>query len=283
MRAAVTPATLPGTATHRLQSNIIPDTLQIDVSLPYAYERDDSRRYPVVYLTDGYWFFPIVSAAMQLLELSEEMPPLIIAGIGYAPGNLSRTHEDERFSNLRCRDLTPTHDTTDWWRRAGSPKPLAVGVETGHAAGFIQVLENEVKPLVRRQYRTDTQDETLAGFSLGGLFALHVLFEHTSLFKRYLAGSPALWWDKGAIFESERRYAATNRDLNAALFLSMGSLEEDNAGPECGMVSNLCLMSERLTSRGYPSLKCETLILENETHATGIAPTFVKGLRAVFR
>jgi predicted alpha/beta superfamily hydrolase len=276
------PVSLPGTASHTLECALIPDRLRIDVGLPVEYDQT-SKAYPVVYLTDSYWFFPLLHSALHALEVAEEAPPVILVGIGYAPLGLGRVAEEERFRNLRCRDLTPVRDDADWWIGAGCTTPIGVGVETGHADEFIEVIQNDIKPFVRRHWRVDPDDESLIGFSLGGLFALHVMFTQTRLFRRYVAGSPSLWWAGGAMLDQEQDYARHNRDLETSLFLSMGSLEEENGGPACKMVTNLGHLTRQLASRNYPSFKWESAILENETHATGIAPAFVKGLRTVFR
>lgn len=276
------PVSLPGTASHTLGSALIPDRLSIDVGLPVEYD-GTSKTYPVVYLTDSYWFFPLLRSALHALEVAEEAPPLILVGIGYAPLGLTRADEEVRFRNLRCRDLTPVEDDSDWWIRAGSTTTIGVGVETGHADEFLQVIQNDVKPFVGRHWRVNPEDESLVGFSLGGLFALHVMFTQTHLFRRYVAASPSLWWAGGSLFDREQVYAQRNRDLQTSLFLSIGSLEEEGDGARCKMVTNLERLVDRLAARRYPSLKWESVILENETHATGIAPAFVKGLRAVFR
>ena len=275
------PVTMPATATHTLRSLRLPEQLRVDVALPISYEASE-QPFPVVYVIDGYWFFPLVSSVVSLLEMAGEIPPVILAGIGYEPVGLSRAEELERVSNLRCRDLTPTTDTSEWWRKAGSDKPLGTGVETGHANEFLEVIEHEVKPLIRTSYRTDPHDETLAGFSLGGLFALHVLFRNTDHFDRYLAGSPALWWGEGAIFDEEEDFATRHQDLGKSLFLSIGSLEESRGGTSCNMVSNVTLLTERLRSRNYPSLQLRSFAFPNATHASAIASTFVEGLLSVF-
>ena len=274
-------ARMAGTATHLLRSKRLPQRLRIDVSLPIEYEGTD-RRYPVVYLIDGHWFFPIVSHAVRPLELSGELPPFIVVGVGYASEGLSRSGEEERVNLLRFRDLTPTADTSNWYRTVWSGRLDEAGIEPGHAEEFVRLIEREVKPLVHRHYRADSADETLAGFSLGGLFALHVLFRHTHLFHRYVAGSPSLWWGERVMLKIEAEYAEEKRDLKTRLFLSMGALEESGSLASFGMLSNFKVLLETLASRGYSSLNCDSLIFPNETHAMTIAPTFIKGLLAVF-
>jgi uncharacterized protein len=274
------PVTLPGTASHVVTPPGFAEPLRIDVSVPFGYETSTDR-YPVVYLLDGHWFFPIVSQSVRWIGLDGEMPPVIVVGLTYALPSLTPPQLEARVYSLRCRDLTPILDASEWWVRAGS-KPPEQGIETGHADRFLDVIEHCVKPLIRSRYRANG-DETLAGFSFGGLFALHTLFRHTDRFNRYVAGSPSLWWDEGVVFEFESDYARTHQDLGKRLFLSVGECEESGFFAPCKMVTHLKSLAQTLAARHYPSLKCESVILPGETHSTGAAPALLKGLLSVFR
>lgn len=265
---------------HVVQTSTIPEKLRLHVALPA--DSDGASCYPVVYLLDAHWFFPLAHDMVRLLEEARELPPLVLVGIGYdLPGDSPRGAE-ERASDLRCRDLTPTPDVTEWWRKAGADRPLGGALETGGGGAFLRVIEEEVKPLMRRLYPCDAQDETLAGFSLGGLFALQVLFQNPACFRRYIAGSPSLWWDNGAIFSIEERYAASHEDLDKTIFLSVGGEEQSGSAAPCAMVSNFKRLEDRLRSRRYPSLKWRAVILDGDTHASAPARTFTQGLQTVF-
>jgi len=274
------PFILPGSVSHTLKSAAINEELRIDVSMPVEYEEGDAS-YPVVYLIDGQWYFPMVSQAARLIGMDDELPRMIVVGIGYERTENRLGEEEQRLAKLRCRDLTPTVESSDGWRTA-SKQPLKGPLETGRAGRFLDIIERDIKPLVERHYRVKRGDQTLAGFSLGGLFALHVLFRHSQYFHRYIAGSPSLWWGGGAIFQFEDDFASNHPDLDKSLFLSMGALEEEGSAESFKMVTNLKALSEKLAARQYPSLRLESLILENETHSTGVAATFIRGLRSVF-
>ena len=255
--------------------------LRIDVSLPVGYEECE-RTYPIVYLLDGDWFFPVVSRSAQLLAMDGEMPGAIVVGLGYEDAGLSSSQRDKRVRYLRQHDLTPRRDDCDWWRQAAG-MPVGTEIETGGAEAFVDALENLVKPLVRRTYRAESDDETLAGFSLGGLFSLYVLFTCPSLYRRYISCSPALWWRRDHLFEIESEARARHLDVAASLFTSMGALEEPPALAQWKMVRNWTRLRELLVNRHYKSLKWRALLLENENHATAFASSFIKGLISVFR
>jgi dipeptidyl aminopeptidase/acylaminoacyl peptidase len=255
--------------------------LRIEVSWPLGYE-DTDEPYPVLYLLDGYWFFPMISQSLQGPAHAGELPHLIVVGIGYEPEGSARSVENERVSHLRCRDLTPTRDDTEWWQAAAG-KPLGIGVETGHAATFLEVIEKDITPFIQQHYRVDCSNQVLGGFSLGGLFALFALFTRPGSFSGYIAASPSLWWGSDAMFRIEDEYARSNSDLPTRLFLSMGALEEGPGNASCRMVSNLRRFADMLVGRRYPSLRLESKIFEGHTHATGVVPAFLSGVASVFR
>jgi uncharacterized protein len=275
------PVCLHGAASHDLSVPGREQVLHLEVSMPAEYGRTQ-HSYPAVYLLDGCWYFPIVAQMMHLLELAQELPPVLVVGIGYEPLDGSPEEEYERCLRLRCRDLTPTSDPGEWWRRAGAAKPIADGIPTGGARAFLQLIEDSVKPLVREHYRVDVADETLVGHSLGGLCVLDELFRHPKRYRRYLASSPSLWWDREVIFEVERDYAAIYTDLPKELFLCVGALEESGPAAVSRMVSNVRRLTETLRARNYPSLHWRSRILEEATHVTGIPTAFVQGLQCLF-
>jgi len=273
--------TLRGTEVHRLRSPHIPETLRIEVGLPIGYESSNAD-YPTVYLIDGHWYFPQVFASAMAMAYAEEIPQAVIVGIGYEPVLTDRAAELARITQLRCRDLTPTHDPSEWWRVAGAAQPIVSDFDTGHGKDFVMALEEDVKSLVECRYRIKPGAGVLCGFSLGALFALHVLFSQPASFSGYICGSPSLWWHDGVIFEREREYAARAIDLATNLFLSVGARESTGAAKSARMVENVEAFAHQLTARKYRGLRCEYKVFEDDTHASAAGPAFTHGLRAIF-
>ena len=153
----------------------------------------------------------------------------------------------------------------------------------GGAATFLAFLNEELKPFVAAHYPVDADDQTLLGFSLGGLFALNTLFTSPGSFQRYIAGSPGLSWHERIVFDREAAQAATVSDLKADLFVSVGGLEEDeDDGAARARVSTLADMVAILRARAYPSLNLTHHVFEDETHMSVIPAAFSRGLRTVF-
>jgi predicted alpha/beta superfamily hydrolase len=76
----------------------------------------------------------------------------------------------------------------------------------GGAEGFLQFITDELAPAIEDLYGGDPDDRALLGFSLGGLFTAYALLQE-GLLKRFIIGSPSLWWDNRMMFELEERRA----------------------------------------------------------------------------
>lgn len=270
------PVTITGTESHVLEASGIDQRFKIDVSLPASYIAG-ARRYPVVYVTDGGGNFPIVVGNLRMLNLGFEMPDVIVVGIGYDTTDIAR------ILGVRTRDLTPTNNLEYTKNARKSPMfPLPGDVTPGAADGFVKFIDDELKPYINKNYRTMSDNETLIGYSLGGLFGLHVLFNHTDSFDKYIIGSPSIWWDETVSFEFESKYAGKHKDLPKKVFMSSGGLEESGSD-DFGMVTNMVKMYSRLNSRNYPGLVLDHYVFAGETHMSGMGTAFNRGLRFVFK
>jgi len=260
---------------HHLHSDVIGQDFVIDVALPYV---PVDGNLPVIYVTDGNSMFPVIANAARLLQLGYELPPVIVVGIGYDAASSTE------ILGLRTRDLTPTLDAGYVERAKEGPMPLPDEIVPGGAAQFLDFIESEVKPLIAASYPAKIDDSTLVGDSLGGLFTLYALFNRSSDYQRYIAGSPSLWWDTGSLFSDEAAYAVGADDLDAEVFMSVGGLEEDpaNEADFAKMVTNTHRMASMLSDRAYPSLNLTTHEFEGETHLSVIPATLSRGLREVF-
>ena len=120
------PVAVEGSYTFALRSKEVGEAFQIDVRLPWSYGASGGRTYPVVYLTDSTDFFPTVSGNIHLMQLSGDIPEVILVGIGYPAGS--------PVLSLRTRDLTPTLDFNYAEEARADPHfPLVDGIDPGGA------------------------------------------------------------------------------------------------------------------------------------------------------
>ena len=277
--AAHPPVTIPVTEKRLLKSRNVDQEFRLSVALPPGYAPDGEERYPVLYLLDGDFSFPLAVSALRGLLLGGEVPRLIIVGIGYPTDSLPD------WFVLRTRDYTPT-DGEDLGKQMREAFPgLPEQVPGGGAGAFLAFIRDELMPFVHENCRADPEDRVFMGDSLGGLFGLYTLFHQPDTFTRYIVGSPSIWWDGTVTFDYERAFAERSKDLAARVFMSVGSLEEpgpDAQSAAAMMVSNVREMDRILRTREYPGLELTTHVFDDETHLSVIPATLSRGLRVVF-
>ncbi|MEW6041586.1 MAG: alpha/beta hydrolase-fold protein, partial [Elusimicrobiota bacterium] len=234
------------------------------VSLPGSYYNTD-KIYPVVYLLDAYSSFGIVTQMAKLLAFSKELPELIIVGISSEGGA-------KEFNFNRARDYTPTYIAPE-----KLPDDLHAMIPTsGGAERFLNFIEKELIPFVESKYRFTPGDRTLAGHSLGGLFACYSFLEKPGLFNRYVVISPALFWDNNFIIGKEKEFFEREKSLDVKIYSTVGSLER----PE--FLESWQKFFGSIEIHNYEGMKLKTEIAENETHYTIIPRIVTKGLINVF-
>lgn len=264
------PVTIPDTELRILSSSAVGQEFSIFVALPHTYTQE-SKAYPVIYALDANLFFGILTDTVRHFALINLIPEVIIVGIGYPVRTFKET------LGLRTRDLTPTEIGAAWYEEFKShvsDPPQYVG--SGGAANFLRFIHEELMPFIDTNYRTMTGDSTLMGDSFGGLFALYALFSHPDTFRRYIVGSPSVWWDNETILGLEKDFVALNGDVSAKVCLSVGGNETE------AMIAGMYKVATMLRSREYQSLELKTRFFEGETHES-VLPAFASwGLRAAF-
>jgi predicted alpha/beta superfamily hydrolase len=225
----------------------------LQISLPAGYGKSE-KKYPVVYLMDSQWDFPLLTALYGEQYFDGSIPELIIVGITWGGAN-------NNPDSLRARDYTPTNE-----------KRLP---QSGGADQFLSVIKKEIFPFVENHYKTDTSNRTLVGCSLGGLFTLYTLFTHASMFNRYIAASPAYTWDKNILNQYEEKYHSATDNPPAKLYMCVGGVELNAPG--------FSQFASFLANRHYPSLVLESEVLENTGHSGTKGEGYSKGLQSVFK
>lgn len=228
---------------------------QLSVGLPGGYAENPNRRYPVVYVTDGYWDFQKLDAIRNSLIFDKVVPDFIIVGFGYAGENLN-------YGQLRSWELSPVV-------RGGD-------ANTGHAAEFLETIEKTIIPFIEREYRADPSHRVLAGASLGGLFTLYSMYSKPELFHGWIAVTPAVAVGDDWLLDYEKKFAAAGRTLKGRLHVTMG----ENEG--VGFISSILRYNARVNSRQYPDLAYQFRIIDGERHAGMQLEAYTRGLRFIF-
>ena len=249
-----TEVSIPGSQVKKFTSSIVNgQEYVLQISLPAGYT-SSNKKYPVVFLMDSQWDFPLLTALYGEQYFDGFVPEVIIVGITWGGAHPNP-------DSLRARDYTPTKE---------SRLP-----QSGGAEKFLSVIKNEVFPWVESNYRVDTKDKTLAGCSLGGLFTLYALFTHSDLFNRYIAASPAFMWDNNVLYKYEEQYHSKTSNPPAKLFMCVGGVELS--------VRDFEKLTTFLNNRHYSNLQIEGKVLENTGHSGTKGEGYARGLQSVFK
>jgi predicted alpha/beta superfamily hydrolase len=292
--SALVPARSPGmistTEEWELTSRITGHSYHIYISKPAA-STPPPEGYPVIYLTDGDYMFHVAADTLTMQSAALQAKPAIIVGIGYGDGFVATTRN-------RYTDLTPTQADPTWAAEIKS-SPTFASATFGGAEGFYRFITQELRPQIDATYATDKSDNTLWGHSLGGLFGLHVLFNHPEAFKTYLIGSPTIIWNHNAILKDESRLADAIAAGQATprILLTAGGLEE-TVEPDAKIppgttrekmqarftaaatVRNVNALAGRLKAmKSATPLEVATVVFEGETHVSVMPAMLSRGLR----
>ena len=251
---AYPPHTMPDTLLRALPTNADGRAYQLHIHLPASFAKEPKRRYPVLYVTDGYWDFATVVASYNNLNYDRVVPEFIIVGLGYAG-------DKPDYDKLRGWELSPV--------RMGDGNG-------GHADQFIAALQKDIFPLVERDYRGDPAQRYLAGSSLGGLFTLHAMYAHPELFKGYIAASPAVVVGGDWIIGRAKAYAATGKPIQARLYVTGA----ENEWP--GFLAGIQRYQALLPELKHPELVFQNRTIDGERHAGTKAESYTRGMRFVF-
>jgi predicted alpha/beta superfamily hydrolase len=254
------------TQRHLINSQYTGKSYELMVLLPQNYSPADTIQYPVLYVLDGKYSFPLFQSISNLMELSKEIRDLIIVGIdGY-----DQTKEEWLVS--RHGDFTPSHQSnadTLWTKILKLPERK---LQSGGADKFLQALQHEMIPLIDQSYKT-SKERGLYGHSLGGLFASYCLMKAPGLFNRYSINSPSLWWNASEMLKME---APADTAINARVFFSMGAYEGDM------MLQPFRTFTKAMTEQHYQHLQMSVRVFEGETHVSVVPSCSSKTLKLLY-
>ena len=248
------PYTLPRTNTVLLKDKHTENEYPITIKLPRSYQKQNQKRYPVVYLLDANYSLPIASGASRFMMNSGSIEEVILVAVGYQKG----------ISGLdsRIHDYTPFVDKT--WKRA-----------TGGAKQHLNYLKQTVIPYINAHYRTGTQ-KTLVGNSLGGLFAAYTLFTEPTLLSSYIIGSPSVWFKENSILAMTVQ-PATN---TTKVYIAVGELEESEGEK---MVSGTKQLVDKINKQSGEHVMTNLFVIPHAHHATAFPTTASQGLDWLYK
>jgi uncharacterized protein len=185
----------PGGQSFTIRSEALGESRDVFVMRPRS-TGSDTARHQVMVLLDGDGMLPPAAGLTTFLQLSSGHAPWLLVAV-------RSVNPDDRL-----RNFTPAPDSATRARY-----PLAGGSER-----FRRFLESELRPFVEARFPTGAR-WALVGHSLAGVFVVDALARPEVRFTDFVAISPTLGWQGGAVgvAAAER---ATRPSTPSRLFLS---------------------------------------------------------------
>ena len=229
-------------------------TYPLFIKLPKSYLKNKAKSYPVIYLTDAWYSFQIVSGATRYPMNAGKMKEAIIVGISYAKGS--------KGPSSRIRDYTHAYDSS--WK-----------LKTGKAKEHAAFIEKTVFSYINSNYRVDTSNRTFVGNSLGGLFGAYILLNHADMFKNYVLGSPSVWFKNEDILKIKAKLSLSEHNV----FIAVGAEETPESGStRHDMVSGAKRLAAKISHVKFSKTEVKFLEIQEANHETAFPTTAIQGL-----
>jgi predicted alpha/beta superfamily hydrolase len=230
-----------------IQSSILSEKRILNIYLPEGYNKNDTIKYPVIYLLDGSADedFIHITGIVQFNTFSwiNRIPRSIVVGIA----NIDRR-----------KDFTyPTTIKEDKDRFK----------TTGGSENFIAFLEKELQPYIENKFKTSSE-KTIIGQSLGGLLATEILLKNPALFNKYIIISPSLWWDNASLLKQSSKILEERSDHKMDVYIGVGKEGLAPTSIPHVMEVEANLLVEKLKNVKNKDLNVYFDYLPQEDHAT---------------
>ncbi|MDL5046806.1 alpha/beta hydrolase-fold protein [Oscillatoria amoena NRMC-F 0135] len=210
----------------------------VDIYLPQAFEQADEP-FPLLILNDGQDGDAIdLKKCLEDLTRSEMIREVIVVGI----------HAGDRLEEYGVAQRK------DFKGRGARAK------------GYTRFILSELVPYLHYRYpvSSEREDHAIAGFSLGGLSAIDIAWNHADYFGKAGAFSGSFWWrkrDSKSLFYADHRDRLMHFQIRKGKFkpglkfwFQTGTQDESSDRNENGMIDSiddtLDLIAE-LTKKGY--------------------------------
>ncbi len=260
---AVPGVVLPDTESLRVHDPIGRD-YALWVALPAGYAAHPQKRYPVVYVTDALYSFPLVRSVRNLVgQQGVNIEDFILVGLPPQEGLTSK--------QSRSRDYTPSDPVRT---PAGY---YSDDVTYGGAAHYRDFLADHALPMIDARYRTDPARRVFAGHSYGALLGAYVLTTQPDMFGTYILSSPSLWFDQGLL--PRMQDAAVMPSQPIRVLLSVGGYETVKPGPRYSTGNDMLRQAADFAGqlrRSGRKLQVENIVIDGEDHLT-VYPRVITG------
>jgi len=230
-----------------IQSSQLAEKRILNIYLPEGYNKNDTTKYPVIYLLDGSANedFIHIAGLVQFnnFEWVNQVPKSIVVGIA---------------SVNRERDFTFSTNAEDQKLKFNT---------SGHSDRFISFIEKELQSFIETNYKGN-KNNTLIGQSLGGLLATEILLKKPNLFNQYIIISPSLWWNNGSLLNEQSPILSEGFKQATKIYIGVGKEGLTPTKIPRVMEVDANLLAEKISNTKSKQVKVFFDYLPLENHAT---------------
>ena len=260
-----------------ITSKIMGEEYQLYISFPRGYSTKDTTKYPVLYVLDGLYSYPVFKSARESMDIDKELDSIIIVGIASGLSNGNGLTDTTWYVN-RMYDYTTSKDTA-YERKNENQLNVPTGtLQSGGAKKFLQCITTEIIPCIETHYKT-TNDRGISGFSLGGLFTAWCFLNTKGIFNKFGINSPSLWWNNEEIVTQAAMLFNKNETWDippTKVFISAGEKET------LMMVSVMEKFSTLLESKAYKNVSVAKQQFLGETHLSAMRPSLKRTIAVLY-
>lgn len=216
----------------------------IYVSLPASYEKNTSKRYPLLLILDGDYLVNPFIGALTYGSHWDELPEVIVIGI-------SQNKNDQRTLDCGVDHIT------------GMPEKKSVD--------FFDFISLELIPMVQKEYRT-TNFKIIAGHDITASYLNFFLYQEKPLFNAYISLSPEL------PAEMEEKLPEIISDPKLSLFYYLSVSE----GDEPKMQQRIKKLNENLNAIKSPELNYKFEYFPETSHYSVVLNSIPSALYQIF-
>ncbi|RJE75562.1 alpha/beta hydrolase [Pseudoalteromonas sp. MSK9-3] len=230
-----------------LPSEVIKESVTVQVSLPDTYDHSDYFKYPVLVALDGSTQFDHIAASVKFLSTYAIIPEMIVVGVSTPSERIKYyTHTElEAFKN-----------------------------RSGRAELYSKFLQEELLSKVRDKYRIGPF-QVISGHSLSGLYTSYLALSGNSKFNAAISISPSLWWDSAVLTDEYETYQKLKGRKPTKWFLSLANEPGE-------MKSGFDAMLAALNKAPPLNIDWHSAQFPNETHDSTPLIGNAQALKAIF-
>lgn len=175
---------------------------------------------------------------------------------------LENLYAEEAIKPLVCAGIYAGKERKMEYGVASQPDYLGRGADAGLYTSFI--LE-ELLPLIYRNYSIISfEEKAVAGFSLGALMALDIVWSHADQFKKCGAFSGSFWWrsiDQDNLFYDDNKHRIMQQEIKNGIyheglkfFFQCGNKDETMDRNNNGIIDSIddtMAVIDELVAKGY--------------------------------